>query len=66
MLRSWEGWNQLPRDPAVAGRYERYAKDGFTIVGVHSPEFDWEKPYDKVVDATKKLGRTTRSCRTTR
>ena len=50
----------------LRGWYEWYAKDGFTIVGVHSPEFDCEKPCDKVVDAMKKMGRTTRSCRTTR
>jgi hypothetical protein len=29
---------------------------GLTIVGVHAPEFWWEKPYDKVVAATKELG----------
>ena len=39
----------------LRGWYERYEKDGFTIVGVHSPEFSWEKPYEKVVEATKKL-----------
>jgi peroxiredoxin len=42
--------------PQVRDWYERYEKDGFTVVGVHSPGFVWEKPYDKVVDATKKLG----------
>ena len=42
--------------PQLRGWFERYEKYGFTIVGVHSPEFFWEKPYDKVVDATKKLG----------
>jgi hypothetical protein len=42
--------------PQVRDWYERYEKDGFTVVGVHSPEFGWEKPYDKVVDATTKLG----------
>jgi len=40
----------------LRGWYDKYEKDGFTVVGVHSPEFFWEKPYDKVVDATKKLG----------
>ena len=40
----------------MRGWYDKYEKDGFTVVGVHSPEFFWEKPYDKVVDATKKLG----------
>ena len=27
-----------------------------TIVGVHTPEFFWEKPYDKVVEASGRLG----------
>lgn len=27
-----------------------------TIIGVHSPEFFWEKPFDKVKEATKRLG----------
>jgi hypothetical protein len=36
--------------------HARYAGQGLTIVGVHSPEFSWEKPYDKVVAATKQLG----------
>lgn len=34
----------------------RYEKAGLTIVGVHSPEFFWEKPYDKVAAAAGKLG----------
>jgi len=42
--------------PQVRGWYDRHGKDGFTVIGVHSPEFFWEKPYDKVVDATKRLG----------
>ncbi len=35
---------------------ETYEAAGLTIVGVHRPEFFWEKSYDKVVDATKRLG----------
>jgi hypothetical protein len=35
---------------------EKYRAGGLTIVGVHSPEFFWEKPYDKVVKATRELG----------
>jgi alkyl hydroperoxide reductase subunit AhpC len=42
--------------PQLRGWYDRYEKDGLTIVGVHSPEFFWEKSYDRVVDATKRLG----------
>ena len=34
----------------------KYATAGLTIVGVHSPEFFWEKPTTAVVAATKKLG----------
>jgi hypothetical protein len=36
--------------------HARYGAAGLTIVGVHSPEFFWEKPYDKVVAATGRLG----------
>ena len=27
-----------------------------TVVGVHSPEFPWERPLAKLSDATKRLG----------
>ena len=36
--------------------HERYEKGGLAVVGVHSPEFTWEKPHDTVVEATRKLG----------
>ena len=36
--------------------HDRYERAGLAVVGVHSPEFFWEKPYDKVVEATRKLG----------
>jgi alkyl hydroperoxide reductase subunit AhpC len=42
--------------PQLRVWHERFEKDGLTIIGVHSPEFFWEKPYDKVVNATKELG----------
>jgi hypothetical protein len=42
--------------PQLRVWHERYANAGLTIVGVHTPEFLWEKPYDKVVAATKELG----------
>ena len=35
--------------------HERYGGDGLTIVGVHTPEFFWEKPYGKLVEATTRL-----------
>jgi alkyl hydroperoxide reductase subunit AhpC len=40
----------------LRGWHERYEKTGLTIVGVHTPEFLWEKSYDRVVKATRSLG----------
>ena len=42
--------------PQLRDWHNRYHAKGLTIVGVHAPEFWWEKPYDKVVAATKELG----------
>ncbi len=42
--------------PQLRDWHARYEAGGLTIVGVHSPEFFWEKPRDKVVDATTRLG----------
>ncbi len=42
--------------PQLRDWHARYEKAGLTVVGVHSPEFLWEKPYDKVVEATGRLG----------
>jgi len=42
--------------PQLRGWHEKYAGQGLAIVGVHTPEFFWEKPYDKVAAATKQLG----------
>jgi len=42
--------------PQLRVWHERHTSAGLTVVGVHSPEFFWEKPYVKVVDATKRLG----------
>jgi AhpC/TSA family len=44
--------------PQLRDWHARYNAKGLTIVGVHAPEFTWEKPYDKVVAATKELGVT--------
>jgi thiol-disulfide isomerase/thioredoxin len=33
--------------------YEKYADEGFIIIGVHSPEFDFEKDIDNVKEAVK-------------
>ena len=42
--------------PRLRAWHETYEKAGLTIVGVHTPEFFWEKPYDTVVTATRRLG----------
>ncbi len=42
--------------PQLRVWHEKYQATALTIVGVHSPEFFWEKSYEKVVDATKRLG----------
>jgi len=44
--------------PQLRDWHAKYEKEGLTIVGVHSPEFFWEKPYDRVVAATRELGVT--------
>ena len=42
--------------PQLRGWHERYERAGLTILGIHTPEFFWEKPHDKVVAATGRLG----------
>ncbi len=42
--------------PQLRAWHDKYEAAGLTIVGVHTPEFFWEKPHDKVVAATKRLG----------
>jgi len=41
--------------PQLRDWHRKYEKEGLTIVGVHTPEFLWERPYDNVVRATKDL-----------
>ena len=36
--------------------YDRYSDQGFVILGVHSPEFDFEKNTNNVQDAVKEFG----------
>jgi thiol-disulfide isomerase/thioredoxin len=36
--------------------YDRYADQGFVILGVHSPEFEFEKNVQNVQDAVKEFG----------
>jgi thiol-disulfide isomerase/thioredoxin len=39
--------------PFLKQWHSRYADDGLVIVGVHAPEFEFEKDYDNVVEATQ-------------
>ncbi len=42
--------------PHVRALYDRYGRDGLVVVGVHSPEFDFEKDHANVRAAVKRLG----------
>jgi hypothetical protein len=42
--------------PQLRVWHERYASAGLTVIGVHSPEFFWERSYDRVMTATRKFG----------
>jgi thiol-disulfide isomerase/thioredoxin len=41
--------------PHLEAWYDRYADDGLVIVGVHSPEFEFEKDHGNVRDAVARL-----------
>ena len=42
--------------PQLRAWHERYESTGLTIVGVHTPEFPWERSRESVIDSTRKLG----------
>ncbi len=42
--------------PQLRAWHDKYEAVGLTIVGVHTPEFFWEKPQAKVVAATQRFG----------
>ena len=44
--------------PYLRSWYDRYGRDGLVIVGVHSPEFDFEHSRANVEAATQRLGVT--------
>ena len=44
--------------PYVRAWYDRYKADGLVVVGIHSPEFDFEKVHSNVENAVKQLGVT--------
>ena len=46
-------FNCINTYPFLREMHAKYADDGLVIVGVHSPEFEFEKIYDNVVKATQ-------------
>ena len=42
--------------PFLQTWHDRYADEGLVILGVHTPEFEFEKVYQNVVDATVEMG----------
>lgn len=50
--------NCLRTLPYLKAWYDRYHSDGFEIIGVHTPEFDFSGDDKNVTDATKRLGIT--------
>jgi len=42
--------------PYLNAWHEKYGDKGLTIIGVHTPEFEFEKEYDNVKKATEKFG----------
>ena len=41
--------------PQLRAWHDKYGPTGLVVIGVHTPEFFWEKSHDKVVDATRRL-----------
>jgi thiol-disulfide isomerase/thioredoxin len=41
--------------PQLRAWYDRYARDGLVVVGIHSPEFDFEKDHGNVTSAVQRL-----------
>lgn len=48
--------NCIRTTPYLNDWYSKYADKGFVIIGVHSPEFEFEKNYDNVKTAVQKFG----------
>ena len=44
--------------PYVTGWYEKYKDDGFVVLGVHTPEFEFEKETSNVLSAVERFGIT--------
>ena len=50
--------NCLRTLPYLESDYQKYSNEGFIIIGVHSPEFEFEKNYTNVQTAVQKYGIT--------
>jgi thiol-disulfide isomerase/thioredoxin len=50
--------NCIRTQPYLNAWYSKYKDSGLVIIGVHTPEFDFEKVYDNVLFATKKYNIT--------
>ena len=46
-------WNCRNIEPYVKEWHQKYEKDGFVVIAVHSPEFDHEKAVTRVKDYVK-------------
>jgi thiol-disulfide isomerase/thioredoxin len=44
--------------PYLENWYNKYKDQGLVVIGIHSPEFDFEKNYTNVLDATEKFNIT--------
>ncbi|MFQ5989553.1 MAG: redoxin domain-containing protein [Candidatus Methylomirabilales bacterium] len=42
--------------PQLVDWHKRFGPQGLVVIGIHSPEFSWEKPLDKVKSACIELG----------
>ena len=42
--------------PYLNAWYEKYKDKGLVIIGLHTPEFEFEKVYQNVLDSTQRLG----------
>ena len=42
--------------PYLNAWYEKYKDKGLVIIGIHTPEFEFEKIYQNVLDATERMG----------
>lgn len=52
---SYGCWNCYRSFPWVHTLEERFGKEGFVVIGIHSPEFDREKKRENVVEKTKEF-----------